>query len=99
MGGDPQDEFSREDTWLKVGSQKLIREYVSFNRGSAKQSKTTCIGDHNVFVLFAVAHDCVVGSHDICNNATLGGHVQVDDHAMIGAFSAVHQFCHWFRAF
>ena len=41
-----------------------------------------------------VGHDCQVGSRTIfANNATLAGHVEVDDDATIGAFSAVHQFC------
>jgi UDP-N-acetylglucosamine acyltransferase len=41
-----------------------------------------------------VAHDCVVGNHVIlANAATLAGHVEVDDFAILGGLSAVHQFC------
>ena len=97
LGGDPQDvSFQGEDTWLELGDHNIIREYVSLNRGTAKERGVTCIGSHNVFLSYAhVAHDCRIGSHTVfVNNATLGGHVTVDDYAMIGAFAAVHQFCH-----
>jgi UDP-N-acetylglucosamine acyltransferase len=40
-----------------------------------------------------VAHDCVVGSNCVlANNATLAGHVHIDDWAIMGGLSAVHQF-------
>jgi len=40
-----------------------------------------------------VAHDCVVGNNVIlANAATLAGHIMVDDWAIIGGLSAVHQF-------
>ena len=42
-----------------------------------------------------IAHDCVIGDQIIfANNTTLGGHVQIDDWAILGGFTAVHQFCH-----
>jgi UDP-N-acetylglucosamine acyltransferase len=41
-----------------------------------------------------VAHDCRVGDRTVfVNGATLAGHVEVGDDAVIGAYSAVHQFC------
>jgi UDP-N-acetylglucosamine acyltransferase len=41
-----------------------------------------------------VAHDCILGNNIImANAATLAGHVVIDDHAQIGAYSGVHQFC------
>ncbi|MGV8597926.1 acyl-ACP--UDP-N-acetylglucosamine O-acyltransferase, partial [Pseudomonas aeruginosa] len=41
-----------------------------------------------------VAHDCVVGNACVlANNATLAGRVEIDDHAIIGGMTAIHQFC------
>ena len=40
-----------------------------------------------------VAHDCSLGDNVILvNNATLAGHVEIDDFAIVGGLSAVHQF-------
>jgi UDP-N-acetylglucosamine acyltransferase len=41
-----------------------------------------------------VAHDCIVGNHTIfANNTALAGHVEVDDYAILGGYTGVHQFC------
>ena len=72
-----------------------MREFVTLNRGTGGGGGLTSIGSDNLFMAYAhVAHDCRVGNHTIfANGATLAGHVDVADHATIGAFSAVHQFC------
>lgn len=96
VGGDPQDaNFNDEDTFLELGDNNYIREYVTLNRGSARGTRITKIGSNNMFLASShVGHDCIIGNHvTFVNGATTGGHVQVDDHAIIGAFSAVHQFC------
>lgn len=96
LGQPPQDlKFQGEETRLVVGERNVIREYVTFNRGTAVGGGLTSIGNDNLFMAQAhVAHDCHVGSHCIFANAgTLAGHVTVADHATIGAYSAVHQFC------
>lgn len=42
-----------------------------------------------------VAHDCVVGNNVIISNASqLAGEVQVDDFAVIGGGTLIHQFTH-----
>jgi UDP-N-acetylglucosamine acyltransferase len=55
----------------------------------------TRVGDDNWLMAYVhVAHDCVVGSHTIfANNASIAGHVHVGDYAILGGFTAVHQFC------
>lgn len=55
----------------------------------------TRLGDHNWIMAYVhVAHDCVVGNHTVfANGASLAGHVRVDDHAILGGFALVHQFC------
>ena len=95
LGGPPQDlKYKGEPTRLAVGRGNIIREFVTFNRGTPNGSGETVIGDNNLFMAYAhVAHDCHVGSHVVmANAATLGGHVTVGDHAILGGLVAVHQF-------
>ena len=81
--------------YLEIGSRNIFREFVTIHRGTRGGGGKTTIGDRNVFMAYAhVAHDCHIGNDTIFgNNATLGGHVFVDDFATISAGSGVHQFC------
>ena len=92
----PQDlKFGGEMTRLTIGNRNVIREFVTIHRGTANGGGLTSIGDHNLFMAYThIAHDCHVGNEIIfANAATLAGHVVVEDHATVGAFSGVHQFC------
>lgn len=94
VGGDPQDlGYRKEETWLKMGDDNIVREFATINRGSAK-SGTTTIGNKNCFLSYShVAHDCHIGNEVLfVNNSSVAGHVTVDDFAIIGAYAAVHQF-------
>jgi UDP-N-acetylglucosamine acyltransferase len=96
IGDDPQDKkYAGERTRLVVGDRNTIREFTTINRGTTQDEGVTMIGDDNWIMAYShIAHDCVVGSHTIfANNASIAGHVQVDDHAILGGFTAVHQFC------
>lgn len=97
IGEDPQDKkFQGEaDSVLHIGQGNTIREYVSINRGTGEGGGKTVLGDDNWIMAYVhIAHDCLVGSHNIfANNATLAGHVLVDDYAILGGFTGVHQFC------
>ena len=97
LGGDPQDKkFQGEtDSILEIGSNNTIREYVSINRGTGDGGGKTVIGNDNWIMAYAhIAHDCIVGNSTIfANNATLAGHVTIDDFAILGGFTGVHQFC------
>jgi len=96
IGDDPQDKkFAGEDTRLKIGAGNTIREYCTINRGTTQDEGITRVGDSNWIMAYAhIAHDCRVGSDIImANGSTLGGHVHIDDHAMLSAFAAIHQFC------
>lgn len=101
VGAIPQDlKFRGEQSWLRIGDRNTIREFVTMHRGTADGGGETVVGNDNLFMAYAhVAHDCRVGNRVIlANGATLAGHVQVDDHAIIGGLSAAHQFtrigCH-----
>lgn len=95
IGGQSQDlKYSGEPTYLEIGDFNNFREFVTINRGSEPESKTI-IGSHGNFLAYShIAHDCVVGDHVIfSNNGTLAGHVHMDDYAILGGLTAVHQFC------
>lgn len=95
VGAVPQDlKFHGEESWLRIGDNNTIREFVTMHRGTEDGGGETIVGNNNLFMAYAhVAHDCRVGNRVIlANGATLAGHVTVDDHAILGGLSAVHQF-------
>jgi UDP-N-acetylglucosamine acyltransferase len=96
IGQIPQDlKFKGEETRLVIGKRNIFREFVTIHRGTRGGGAVTEIGDRNVFMAYAhVAHDCHIGNDTIIGHAaTLGGHVYVDDFAIVSAGSGVHQFC------
>ncbi len=98
IGDDPQDKKYKgeSESVLKIGSGNTFREYVSINRGTADGGGETVIGNENWIMAYVhIAHDCIIGNQTIfANNATLAGHVVIDDFAILGGFTGVHQFCH-----
>jgi UDP-N-acetylglucosamine acyltransferase len=96
LGGAPQDmKYRGEPTELHIGSRNTIREFCTFNRGTAQDAGVTRLGDDNwVMAYVHLAHDVQVGNRTIlANNATLAGHVHVGDWVIIGGLTGVHQFC------
>lgn len=97
IGGPPQDKKYRDEaTAVEIGSGNTIREYVTINRGTALDTGVTRVGDDNWIMAYVhFAHDCRIGSHTVFANACqLAGHVQVEDWAVLGATTLVHQFVH-----
>ena len=95
IGFPPQDiGYKGEDTRVVIGDENIIREFVTINRATTKQDRVTIIGSRNYLMAYAhVAHDCILGNSIIMSNAaTLGGHIEIGDHAIIGGLVAVHQF-------
>ena len=95
VGADPQDKkYSGGKTYLEIGDDNIIRESVTINRGTEQGGHVTRIGNHNLLMAYVhVAHDCIIGNHTIfANNASLAGHVEVRDYAILSGFCAVHQF-------
>ncbi len=95
IGDDPQDKKYRgERSWLELGERNVIREYVTMNRGTDEGGGKTVIGSDNLFLAYShIAHDCIVGNHTIfANAASLSGHIEVGDYAILGGFTSVHQF-------
>jgi len=96
IGGVPQDKkYADEPTRLEIGDRNLIREFCTFNTGTAQDVGVTRLGNDNwVMAYVHLAHDCQVGNNTIfANNASLAGHVEVGDWVILGGFSGVHQFC------
>jgi len=95
LGAAPQDKkYKGEPTALKVGDRNTIREFCTFNCGTAQDAGVTRLGNDNWIMAYVhLAHDCQVGDQTIfANNAQLAGHVHVGDFAILGGFTAVHQF-------
>jgi UDP-N-acetylglucosamine acyltransferase len=96
IGAIPQDKkYGGEPTRLEIGDRNIIREFCSFNLGTAQDAGVTRVGHDNLILAYVhLAHDCQIGSNTIfSNNATLAGHVHVGDWAIVSGFAAVHQFC------
>lgn len=96
VGDDPQDKkYQGERTLLEIGDRNVIRECCTINRGTVQGGGVTRIGNDNWIMAYVhIAHDCIIGNDTILvNNASLAGHVFIEDHAILGGFSLVHQFC------
>ncbi len=95
LGEIPQDKkYANEPTRLEIGDRNTIREFCTFNCGTAQDVGVTRVGDDNWIMAYVhLAHDCQVGNRTIfANNSQLAGHVQVGDWAILGGFTVVHQF-------
>ena len=95
LGAAPQHlKYNGEETYVIVGDNNIIREYVTIHRGTPFGNGKTVLGDENFIMAYAhVAHDCTVGNRVvIASYVALGGHVEIGDHAIIGGIVAIHQF-------
>jgi len=96
VSGIPQDlKFKGEYSTAEIGNNTTIRECVTVNRGTAARQKTT-IGNNCLIMAYVhVAHDCEVGNNIVLvNNVGLAGEVKIDDWAILGGGTVVHQFVH-----
>lgn len=95
IGAPPQDlKFKGVKTFVKIGNDNHFREFSTVHLAEA-EGNATIIGNGNLFMAYVhIAHDCIVGSNIIMSNcATLAGHVEVGDRAVLGGFTGIHQFC------
>lgn len=95
IGAEPQDKkYNGEVTLLEIGDNNLFRESVTVNRGTSQGGGITKIGNNNWIMAYVhIAHDCIIGNDNIfANNASLAGHVEVDDYVILGGFTLVSQF-------
>jgi UDP-N-acetylglucosamine acyltransferase len=80
---------------LDIGSGNTFFQFVTISTGTSQDEGLTALGDDNWVMAYThIAHDCRLGSHIIlANNATLAGHVHLEDWVFLGGFTTVHQFC------
>ncbi len=96
IGEIPQDKkYGGEATRLEIGDDNTVREFCTFNCGTAQDASATRVGNGNWFMAYVhLAHDCQIGNNTIfANNAQLAGHVHIGDHVILGGYTGVHQFC------
>jgi UDP-N-acetylglucosamine acyltransferase len=96
IGGIPQHlGFKGEKTYVEIGDNVKIREYVTIHRGTSFDDGITRVGDNSYLMAYVhIAHDCKVGHDTILANAvTLAGHVKVGNYVFIGGLTPIHQFC------
>lgn len=80
-------------TWTRIGDHNTIREHVEIHSATG-DGEATVIGSHNNLLAGShIAHNCILQDHTILSSAGLAGHVLVEDHAIVGGKSNVHQFC------
>ena len=95
IGTPPQDlKYKGEKNSLIIGNNNKFREYVNINPGTAQGGGVTKIGNDNLFMVYChVAHDCIISNNIVlANNVQVGGHVNIQDNAIVGGSCAIHQF-------
>jgi UDP-N-acetylglucosamine acyltransferase len=95
LGAVPQDKkYAGERCELMLGDRNTVREFCTFNIGTAQDGGVTRIGNDNWIMAYVhIAHDCQVGDRTtLANNTTLGGHVHLGDWVTIGGLTGIHQF-------
>jgi len=96
IGSPPQDRKHqiKDKVFLTIGANNIFREYVTVNPGTLEGGGTTSIGDNNLFMACShVAHDCKIGNDAVlANYVGLSGHVTIEDRAVIGGLTGVHQY-------
>lgn len=96
IGMEPQDlKYSGEYSWVKIGNDNSIREYVTINKATGAGEETR-IGNGNLLMAYVhVGHNCVIeDSVIIANSVALAGHVHIESRARLSGVLGVHQFVH-----
>lgn len=94
IGGDPQDrKWQGEPTFLQIGDDNVVREYVTIHRATG-EGKATTIGNRNYLMAFVhLGHNvCVMDDVTIANSVGVSGHVTIENMVNIGGLTGIHQF-------
>ena len=95
IGTPPQDlKYKGEKNSIIIGNNNKFREYVNINPGTEQGGGITRIGNNNLFMVYChVAHDCLISNDTVlANNVQVGGHVTIQNKAIVGGSCAIHQF-------
>ncbi|MCH8474070.1 MAG: acyl-ACP--UDP-N-acetylglucosamine O-acyltransferase [Opitutales bacterium] len=83
-GGEPR---------LEVGENNVFREFCTVHTATEAEQATIIGNENHLLAYIHIAHDCILGNRIIMsNNATLAGHVTVEDGVVMGGYAGVHQF-------
>jgi UDP-N-acetylglucosamine acyltransferase len=96
VGLEPQDlKYKGAKSWVKIGDNNLIREYVTINRATG-ENEVTRIGNDNLLMAYVhLGHNCTIEDRVIISNAVaLAGHVYIESNARLSGVLGVHQFVH-----
>ena len=94
LGGKTQDlKYKGGSPGVKIGHHSTFREYSTVNAATS-DGDFTVVGNHcHIMAYVHIAHDCIVGDEVImANAATLAGHVEIEDQAIVGGLCGIHQF-------
>ncbi len=94
IGSDAQDtKYNGEQTWVVIGDRNEIREYVTINRSTGKNTVTEIGSDNILLTHVHLAHNCKLGNNiTIANMTNVAGHTHIEDNATIGGMTGIHQF-------
>ena len=95
IGTSPQDlKYKGEKNYIVIGDNNKLREYVNINPETSQGGTITKLGNNNLLMVYChIAHDCNLGNNIVlANNVQVGGHVRIDDYAIVGGSCAIHQF-------
>lgn len=95
IGIEPQDYHYRgESSGCVIGDGNIIREFTTISRATGR-GQLTIVGDDNFIMTYVhVAHNCIIGRGTVIASAVqLGGYVEINDYAVVGGLSGIHQFC------
>lgn len=94
IGDPPMDgAFKGEASLVRLGREVDLREYVTIHRATG-EGAATIIGNASLVMPYThIAHNCRIGnSVTITNACQLAGHVEIEDHAVLGGMTGLHQF-------
>lgn len=94
IGTKPQDlKYKGEKSFVEVGKNTEIREYVTINSSCSENSKVQ-VGENCLIMAYChIAHNCFIGNNVVmANNSMLAGHVSIEDYVIIGGMTPIHQF-------
>ncbi|CUU36757.1 MAG: acyl-ACP--UDP-N-acetylglucosamine O-acyltransferase [Fimbriimonadales bacterium] len=94
LGAPPQDrKFKHERTYLRIGDNNLIREYVTIHRASG-EGEETVVGNNCFLMAYShIGHNTRVGDGVVmANSVGISGHCIIEDGANLGGMTGVHQY-------
>jgi UDP-N-acetylglucosamine acyltransferase len=87
--------YGGEKTYVRIGARTVIRECVTVNASTGEGSATIVGEDCYLMAYSHVGHNCHLGNGVIMANlASLAGHIQIEDKAVLGGLVGIHQFVH-----